>query len=224
MIRHSQRRGQTGDNSRYLWKLAASVLHGRSCLTSFLIERFCKPHRSQSRVAWILTKAEIEMEADLALDPFRRQSFDALPTQGPRPRLQLTCEPCRLSKIKCDRSLPTCEQCRRRSRGASCKYKDRISYNDNDTLKAREELQRLNLIINTRKQTLAGAWCNESPYSSDSTATEEAGRMMGSLKLGKDGQIQLKAPWHWESIVDDVKARILPALIIVHSTDTPTDC
>ncbi|KAK4508657.1 hypothetical protein PRZ48_002396 [Zasmidium cellare] len=28
--------------------------------------------------------------------------------------------------------------------------------------------------------------------------------MMGSLKLSKDGRAQLKAPCHWESIVDDI--------------------
>ena len=44
------------------------------------------------------------------------------PTGQRRARVQLSCAPCRQSKLKCNREQPTCDQCLKRSRSTHCIY------------------------------------------------------------------------------------------------------
>ncbi|QIW97354.1 hypothetical protein AMS68_002872 [Peltaster fructicola] len=65
-------------------------------------------------------------------------------------RLQLACEPCKLGKIKCDRALPTCVQCYKRSRESDCRYTERGLRYHKDAGKAatmREKLEELEVLV-----------------------------------------------------------------------------
>lgn len=145
------------------------------------------------------------MQETAVIDRYRSPLAAGLNIPGPRPRIQLTCEPCRLSKVKCDRSLPACGQCRRRSRGSACKYKSRIVYGETATSKPQGRSVGLDHAMTNASEPLTSTLWNDSASVITPPPEEELGRMIGSLKLSKDGRTQLKAPSHWESIVDDVR-------------------
>lgn len=159
------------------------------------------------------------MQTNTSHDHNRRPVSNALNIPGPRPRMQLTCEPCRLSKIKCDRAMPVCEQCRRRSRGLSCRYKNRAVHDEDATMQPQGQFVRLEHAMARSNETLTHALWNDHASVITPPPEEELGRMIGSLKLSKDGRTQLKAPSHWESIVDDVKRTPCNAIYLESCAD-----
>ncbi|KAF2236093.1 hypothetical protein EV356DRAFT_498937 [Viridothelium virens] len=126
-------------------------------------------------------------------------------------RVKLACAPCRASKLKCDRCLPVCEQCYKRSRESLCKYTEKgLRYLSTSQRKdaLKEKMERLETFVSRLQGTLPTP--DSLPVESageglgDESASQDMTAQMGKLRLYTSGSTQWVGPSHWESIIDDI--------------------
>lgn len=164
-------------------------------------------------------------------ESIRPNMAESEPRKTTRRRLQLACAPCKASKVKCDRSLPVCQQvslncrgkkserrtalmyfwqCYKRSRESSCKYTEKgIRYNSSTQTVGhmKEKMQRLEVLFSSLVPQSQDEQTKASQSPGDWKIEPNMSEMsanLGKLKLTTSGGTQWIGPSNWESVIEDV--------------------
>lgn len=154
-----------------------------------------------------------------------------------RNRVQLTCDPCRRAKLKCDRDQPSCDQvsqcrcapwssqhswrvtdglskCCKRSRESVCHYTEQGLKHMNTVQKResmREKMERLELFLSSVQESQpSGDLVMERGLDNATDIAREicAASKDGGLRVSKSGSSQWVAPSNWQSIIHDVSCSL----------------
>ncbi|KAF4549616.1 Fungal Zn(2)-Cys(6) binuclear cluster domain-containing protein 9 [Elsinoe fawcettii] len=126
------------------------------------------------------------------------------------PRVQLSCDPCKSSKLKCDREVPICGQCRKRLRDSACRYTQRgLRFNAEDRHAniTQAKIERLELVVSQLQQGQTS--CAASQSASTRTATslrDQDGPAIspGYWKADQRGVLQWLGRSSWASLAAEL--------------------
>lgn len=142
-------------------------------------------------------------------------------------RVQLACTPCRQGKLKCNREVPTCDQCFKRSREGECRYTERgLRYNAarRRAEDVREKIERLEgfvgrMVREGGEDVLGGGRDGKENGSVEAASEvkkeEDVVPLMGNLRVAGSGGTKYVGPSHWESIIEAVSLHSCPLCLLL---------